>query len=70
MELEFDDSNISLDIPLPSGVDVNEWSLVPLVLPMVKFVNSRLLILYVLFIDIKKTSRLLQTRENHSIHEA
>ena len=39
LELEFDDSNISLDIPLPSGVDVNEWSLVPHVLPMVMFVN-------------------------------
>ena len=35
MALEFDDSNITLDIPLPNGVEVDEWSLVPLVLPMV-----------------------------------
>ena len=35
MALEFDDPNITLDIPLPSGVEVDEWSLVPLFLPMV-----------------------------------
>ncbi len=37
MELEFNDSNVALDIPLPSGVEVDEWSLVPLVPPIVMF---------------------------------
>ncbi len=34
--MEFDDTTISLDIPLSSGVDINEWSLLPLVTPTVK----------------------------------
>ncbi|XP_064386403.1 uncharacterized protein LOC135334925 isoform X3 [Halichondria panicea] len=35
MAVEFDDCNIALDIPLPNGVEVDEWSLVPLVLPKI-----------------------------------
>ncbi len=43
MELEFDDSEIVLDIPLPNGVEVDEWSLIPLVLPMVMLVCMQIL---------------------------
>ena len=55
LEVEFEDSNISLDIPLSSGVDINEWRLKPLVKPKVIFANSYqiMLVLRVLYADIK-----------------
>ncbi|XP_064401955.1 uncharacterized protein LOC135347813 isoform X3 [Halichondria panicea] len=42
LEVEFEDSNISLDIPITSGVDIDEWRLKPLVKPKIskKRVNS------------------------------
>ena len=33
--MEFVDDSISLDIPMPDGVNVEEWNIVPLVPPMV-----------------------------------
>ena len=41
MGVEFDDTNISLDIPLSNGIDVNEWKILPLVTPKVSFVLIR-----------------------------
>ena len=35
MMLEFVDDSISLDIPMPDGVNVEEWNIAPLVPPMV-----------------------------------
>ncbi|XP_064401962.1 uncharacterized protein LOC135347816 isoform X2 [Halichondria panicea] len=35
LEVEFEDSNISLDIPITSGVDIDEWRLKPLVKPKI-----------------------------------
>ncbi len=58
LEVEFEDSSISLDIPLSSGVDINEWRLKPLVKPKVIFSNSYqiqiILVLRVLYADIKE----------------
>ncbi len=70
--MEFEGSTISLDIPLSSGVDINEWRLKPLVKPKVIFSNSSqiMLVFRVLYADIKEKGRLLQAGENRSIHEA
>ena len=43
--MEFEDSNISLDIPLSSGVDINEWRLKPLVKPKVNYASFACVVL-------------------------
>ncbi len=63
--MEFEDLNISLDIPITSGVDIDEWRLKPLVKPKVMFLKLKLimLVLRLLFADIEEKSRLLQAGE-------
>ncbi len=39
LEVEFETSDISLDIPLEDGVVVNEWSLLPLTSSKVRLAN-------------------------------
>lgn len=43
-EVEFVDSEISLDIPLSGGVKVDEWKILPLIHPMVWYYNYKLLV--------------------------
>ena len=51
--MEFDDTNISLDIPLP-GINVDEWNIVPLVTPKVSFVLIRCITIKFFVLQISK----------------
>ena len=40
LDVEFEEETISLNIPMPTGTEVNEWKLTPLVRPKVSAEQS------------------------------
>ena len=40
LDVEFVVDSISLDIPMPDGINVQEWNLAPLVPPKVQFLQQ------------------------------